>query len=63
MGLGGVQSFGAVTAVRFLLGVFEAGECDAVPYPKRLLTTSQVFSPASCITSHSGTELKNDPSE
>jgi MFS family permease len=25
MGLGGVQSFGAVTAVRFLLGVFEAG--------------------------------------
>jgi hypothetical protein len=63
MGLGGVQSFGAVTAVRSLLGVFEAGECDAVPYPKRLLTTSQVFSPASCITSHSGTELKNDPSE
>jgi len=25
MGLGGVQNFGAVTAVRFLLGVFEAG--------------------------------------
>lgn len=25
MGLGGVQSFGSVTAVRFLLGVFEAG--------------------------------------
>lgn len=26
MGLGGVRSFGAVTAVRFLLGVFEAGK-------------------------------------
>lgn len=25
MGLGGVQNFGSVTAVRFLLGVFEAG--------------------------------------
>lgn len=25
MGLGGTHSFGAVTAVRFLLGVFEAG--------------------------------------
>ena len=25
MGLGGVHSFGAVTAVRFLLGIFEAG--------------------------------------
>lgn len=25
MGLGGVHNFGAVTAVRFLLGVFEAG--------------------------------------
>jgi hypothetical protein len=25
MGLGGVQNFGGVTAVRFLLGVFEAG--------------------------------------
>lgn len=25
MGLGGVKSFGSVTAVRFLLGVFEAG--------------------------------------
>jgi len=25
IGLGGVQNFGSVTAVRFLLGVFEAG--------------------------------------
>jgi hypothetical protein len=26
MGLGGTKSFASVTAVRFLLGVFEAGE-------------------------------------
>lgn len=36
MGLGGVQSFGSVTAVRFLLGVFEAGlfpglVCESLP--------------------------------
>jgi hypothetical protein len=30
MGLGGVHSFGAVAAVRFLLGVFEAGEFRSI---------------------------------
>lgn len=38
MGLGGVNSFGSVTAVRFLLGVFEAGlfpglVCGYFPWP------------------------------
>lgn len=32
MGLGGVHSFGAVTAVRFLLGVFEAGLFPGLVY-------------------------------
>jgi hypothetical protein len=34
IGLGGVQSFGSVTAVRFLLGVFEAGKSQHSVRPK-----------------------------
>lgn len=32
MGLGGVESFGSVAAIRFLLGVFEAGLFPGLVY-------------------------------
>lgn len=62
IGLGGVTSFASLTVVRFLLGVFEAGE-DALYRPLCGFLSwwrpFQVCFPGSCTIPHSGTSRTN----
>ena len=66
MGLGGVQNFASVTAVRFLLGVFEAGlfpglVCEYCFRKKGCRIISDKYRLPHLLVSHGGTLDKGSP--